>query len=292
MNTLQILISGDYWHEDFRQSFARLQVPATMVPSERLNLVTGDNYHLVVLAQSRRDQISQSTIDYLRVELPEVPIVVLLGSWCEGENRSGNPLSGVTQVVWHQWESRFERFCIQLKDGLKSDWHLPLTASVSDRVRDFSPDPAISQALLGKKVLVSSEDSTTFESVSDMLSVYQCSGFWAESSETTDQDFDAICVDGNGATSELIDRICELRARFEEVPVTVMLNFPRKQDMDSLVPVGVQEVVSKPYTHNEFLHSLIRSMGGTVATQHEYQAIPKPAILRSKLHTSHDRKSP
>lgn len=283
MNTLQILISGDYWHEDFRESFARLDVPATMVPTERINLVTSDTYHLIVLAQSRRDQISQSTVDFLRAEMVEIPIVVLLGSWCEGENRSGKPLLGVTQVVWHQWESRFERFCIQLKDGLKSDWHLPLTASVSDRVRDFSPDAAISNTLLGKKVLVSSEDSTTFESVADMLSLYQCSGFWAESPDTIDHGFDAICVDGNGASSELIDRILGLKERFEDVPISVMLNFPRKQDMDSLMAVGVQEVVSKPYTHNEFLHSLIRSMGGTVAAQHQHQAIPKPVILGSKL---------
>jgi len=285
MDTLQILISGDYWHEDFREPFTQLEVPVTMVPTEQLNSVNDQTYHLIVLAQSRRNQISQSTIDYLRAEMPEVPIVVLLGTWCEGENRSGKPLLGVNQVVWHQWKSRFERFCIQVKDGLQSDWHQPLTASVSDRVRDFSLDTVIADALQGKKVLVSSEDSTTFESVSDMLGVYQCSGVWAESPEVCNEEFDAICVDGNGASNELIDRIVGLRSRFEDVPVSVMLNFPRKQDMDSLMIVGVQEVVSKPYTHNEFLHSLIRSMGGNIAahSDSERQPVPKPSIFGNKL---------
>ena len=281
MNPLEILISGDYWHEDFREPFSRLEVPATMVPTQQIQSVFGRQFHLIVLAQSRRDQISQSTIDFLRSELFEVPIVLLLGSWCEGENRSGKPLQGVNQVLWHQWDSRFERFCIQMKEGLKSDWHQPLTASVSDRVRDFAPDSAISEMLQGKKVLVSSEDSTTFESISDMLSIYQCAGFWAESRESGAADVDAICVDGNGASEELIDRIVNLKAKFENVPVSVMLNFPRQQDLDSLMAVGVKEVVSKPYTHNEFLHSLTRSMAGNGEAQRH--GIPKPSITGKRL---------
>ena len=281
MNPLEILISGDYWHEDFREPFSRLEVPATMVPTQQIQSVFGRQFHLIVLAQSRRDQISQSTIDFLRSELFEVPIVLLLGSWCEGENRSGKPLQGVNQVLWHQWDSRFERFCIQMKEGLKSDWHQPLTASVSDRVRDFAPDSAISEMLQGKKVLISSEDNTTFESISDMLSIYQCAGFWAESRESGAADVDAICVDGNGASEELIDRIVNLKAKFENVPVSVMLNFPRQQDLDSLMAVGVKEVVSKPYTHNEFLHSLTRSMAGNVEAQRH--GIPKPSITGKRL---------
>ena len=281
MNPLEILISGDYWHEDFREPFSRLEVPATMVPTQQIQSVFGRQFHLIVLAQSRRDQISQSTIDFLRSELFEVPIVLLLGSWCEGENRSGKPLQGVNQVLWHQWDSRFERFCIQMKEGLKSDWHQPLTASVSDRVRDFAPDSAISEMLQGKKVLISSEDNTTFESISDMLSIYQCAGFWAESRESGAADVDAICVDGNGASEELIDRIVNLKAKFENVPVSVMLNFPRQQDLDSLMAVGVKEVVSKPYTHNEFPHSLTRSMAGNVEAQRH--GIPKPSITGKRL---------
>lgn len=281
MSPLEILISGDYWHEDFREPFSRLEVPATMVPTERIQSVFGRQFHLVVLAQSRRDQISQSTVDLLRSELFEVPIVLLLGSWCEGENRSGKPLLGVNQVLWHQWDSRFERFCIQIQDGVKSDWHQPLTASVSDRVRDFAPDGAIVEKLQGKKILVSSEDSTTFETISDMLSIYQCAGFWAESRETDVSDVDAICVDGNGASDNFIDRIVRLKSKFENVPVSVMLNFPRQQDLDALMAVGVQEVVSKPYTHNEFLHSVTRAMAGHIEVQRH--GIPKPSITGKKL---------
>ena len=99
MNPLQILISGDYWHEDFRDLFSRLEIPVTMVPTQQIDSVFDREFQLIVLAQSRRNQVSQSMVDYLRSKTPGVPIVVLLGSWCEGENRSGQPLLGVTQAV-------------------------------------------------------------------------------------------------------------------------------------------------------------------------------------------------
>ena len=281
MNPLQILISGDYWHEDFRDLFSRLEIPVTMVPTQQIDSVFDREFQLIVLAQSRRNQVSQSMVDYLRSKTPGVPIVVLLGSWCEGENRSGQPLLGVTQVLWHQWDSRFERFCAQVNGGVKSDWHQPLTASVSDRVRGFTPDSAIAEKLQGKKVLVSSEDSTTFETISGMLGIYQCKGFWAEARGSVVSDVDAICVDGNGASEEFIDRIISLKSRFENVPVSVMLNFPRQQDLDALITVGVREVVSKPYTHNEFLHSLIRSMASS--SESRSHKIPKPSISGKKL---------
>ena len=284
MNTLQILISGDYWHDDFREQFSKLAVPSTMVPADRIKSVSNRSFQLIVLAQSRRDQISQSLVDLLRAEMPEVPIVVLLGSWCEGENRSGKPLLGVNQVLWHQWESRFERFCIQVNDGMTSDWHVPLTASVSDRVRDFSPDQEISRELIGKRILVSAEDSTTFESISDMLNIYQCVALWAQPQrpEFCSAGIDAICVDGNGFSSELTNRIAKLKTEFEGSSIMVTLNFPRKQDLASLSALGVQEVISKPYTHNEFLLSLIRALYATKSFD-DRTNIPKPQMLVAKL---------
>ncbi|QEG22809.1 hypothetical protein [Mariniblastus fucicola] len=276
MSTLQILISGDYWHGDFREPFSKLEIPATMVPLERIKSVEGQAFNLIVLAQSRRDQMSQTAIDSLRTQFPEVPIVVLLGSWCEGENRSGTPLIGVSQTMWHQWESRFERFCVQVSDGVRSDWHQPLTASVSDRVRDFSPDGAIVEKLIGKMVVVSSEDRTTAETISEMLKTYQCDSLWAEAeTDLIDSaDVDAICIDANGVSSELKNRISNFKDRFEDTPVVVAMNFPRQQDMNLLSQLGVQEIVSKPYTHNEFLQSLLRALDASTGF-----AVPKPSIL-------------
>ena len=261
MSTLHILVSGDYWHDDFRDQFSSIDCPATMVPLERIETAIDRDYQLIVLAQSRRDQIPQATVDGLRAKLPDVPIVVLLGSWCEGANRSGNPLIGVNQVPWHQWDSRFEKFCTQIRDGVKSDWHLPLTASVSDRVRDFTPAVNVVEELSGCRVLVSAQQRSTFESIADLLKFYQCTSRWAESlahSQPTDE-VDVLLVDGNTASEELVDRILELNSRCEDVPVIAMLNFPRKRDMGLLSEIGVEEVVSKPFTPDELVIPMSRA---------------------------------
>jgi CheY-like chemotaxis protein len=282
MSSLQLLISGDYWHDDFRDQFSKLEYPATMVPLERIHTTSNQTYQLVVLAQSRRDQISQTSVDTIRAAMPGIPIVALLGSWCEGENRSGKPLIGVNQVLWHQWETRFEKFCVQKNDGVKSDWELPLTASVSDRVRDFSANPVLTQQLSGGKFLISSEDRTSFESISDLLNVYQCTTCWYESQsdEVSPSDFAAICVDGNTASPNFLDRVRQLKSQHECLPVIAMLNFPRKQDLNSLAELGVQEVVSKPYTADEFVIPLVRATGEH--SERTGQIVPRPAVLSKK----------
>lgn len=261
MGTLQILVSGDYWHEDFREHLATLEVPATMVRLEQINSLSIDDFELIVLAQSRRNQIAQESVDALRAQNPDIPIIVLLGSWCEGENRSGKPLVGVNLVPWQQWKSRFGDYCRHIVEGVTPDWCQPLTATVADRVRDFTPDPEIQNSLLGKKVLVSSDDKVTFDTIADMLRVYQCTSLWAESEEESLESEvpNAICIDGNGATQEFRQRVGDLSEKFGDLPVVALLGFPRKQDVESLSTLRVQEVVSKPYSHLELVSSLARA---------------------------------
>ena len=213
MSMPQLLVTGDYWHSDFRRVFSNLDAPATMVPLEQISSVKSSDFLAIVLAQSRRDQFDQAAVDALRRQLPDVPIINLLGTWCEGENRSGAPLTGVTRVMWHQWNQQFSRFCRQIVEGVATDWHHPLTASVADRVRDFSADPHHELLLRGKKILVSAESAATFETLADMLSLYQCLSFWAEGSnrENDAESFDAILVDGNSASDELLIRVDRLR---------------------------------------------------------------------------------
>jgi hypothetical protein len=263
MSTLHILVSGDYWHHDFRGQLSTLEAPATMVPLERISSVADRDFQLIVLAQSRRDQISQATVDALRELVPNIPVVVMLGSWCEGENRSGNPLAGVNLVPWHQWKSGFERFCMQIVEGVTPDWCQPLTATKADHVRDYVPDPTLRDLLVGKQILISTEDRVTFETVADMLRVYECVGFWSESDEELpgSERLDAICVDGNSVSEEFELRLNDLSEKHCELPMVAMLNFPRQQDFAALSTLGVQEVVSKPYSHIDILHSLARALG-------------------------------
>ena len=280
MSQLHLLVSGDYWHEDFRDQLSQIKFPTTMVPLERLSSAPSQEYDLVVLAQSRRNEISASTVDEIRQSMPQVPIVVLLGTWCEGENRSGEPLEGVNNVLWHQWEKRFEKFCVQMNEGVSTDWHLPLTATVADQVRDFSPDPSHVKQLSGPNVGVSASHRSSFESIRDLLNLYSCEVSWIESDKekAKSEQFDAVCVDIERGIEQQKNSISVLKSLFHNIPTVVLLGFPRKQDVDGLAAFGITQIVSKPFTADELVMSLIQACSEQSVP--ENSVVPKPSILK------------
>ena len=89
--------------------------------------------HGIVLAQSYPGQFLAEGIERLRAAAPLARLITLLGSWCEGEPRSGRPLPGAVRVYWHEGAVRFRRelprwFCPD------SAWSLPVTASDEERL--------------------------------------------------------------------------------------------------------------------------------------------------------------
>src|SRR5262245_51191431 len=69
---------------------------------------------LIVLTQSRPGEVSCEAVDRLRSAAPLSRLVGLLGSWCEGEVRSGHPWPAVERVYWHQWPAWLVREMRQL----------------------------------------------------------------------------------------------------------------------------------------------------------------------------------
>ena len=127
MASARILLSGDYWHADYRELIAHMNVPATLTPLDKIVAIDTQRFSLIIIAQSRSGQFDQAEIDAIVTQNPSTPVVMLLGSWCEGERRSDTPVEGVKRVFWHQWQGRFQSFCDQLeKDGI-SIWHSPAT---------------------------------------------------------------------------------------------------------------------------------------------------------------------
>src|SRR5262245_47740820 len=61
---------------------------------------------LIVLAQSYPGQFTTEVVKPLRTAAPLARIIVILGTWCEGESRSGKPVPGTIRVYWHQFETR------------------------------------------------------------------------------------------------------------------------------------------------------------------------------------------
>ena len=118
---LSVLLIGDVESAEFRAALAgrdaegysveaflknepRFEVQTAETIARALSGVASGEFvpDLIVLAQTRPGQFSADEVDRLRRATPSARLSGLLGSWCEGEARSGTPWPGVMRTYWHQ----------------------------------------------------------------------------------------------------------------------------------------------------------------------------------------------
>ncbi len=112
-----ILIFGDSSPPEFTSACGWLRSHGDVVEAERLDdgrltrrIADGWHPELIVGLQDRPGQWREDDVQALSRRWPLAVLVTLLGSWCEGEPRTGRPLPGVARVLWHQWEAAFGLF--------------------------------------------------------------------------------------------------------------------------------------------------------------------------------------
>jgi hypothetical protein len=89
---------------------------------------------LTVIVQLYPGEFSQTAIDRLRAASPLSRIIALLGTWCEGEMRSGQPWPAVVRRYWHQGWGAIGEEIRRLARGDCPHWGLPLTATEEERL--------------------------------------------------------------------------------------------------------------------------------------------------------------
>ena len=288
MNESRVLISGDYWHDEFRDVLAGFPTPITLTQVARLDSMSEESFDLIVLAQARPDQIPAEVVERLQANHPNAPIVALLGSWCEGGMRSDVPWPGVRRIYWHQWDGRFEQFSKNLAESGITLWHQPGTATDAD---DALANAATTEEP-GSEILVaiSAADQTQFEYLRDSLEPHGWKACWVErASFDTDalSQVSALCVDGNSFSVELGNRLVWLDSLFAGKPTVLLLNFPRTQDITAANRRGIHEVVSKPFQPNDLKYAIEVSINRHhAAASAESHAVPSPR--RAKAGTATD----
>ena len=249
MNEISVLLTGEYWHHDFSGLIADANCSATLREIESI-LKNGSarepRYQVVVIAQPRRGQFEAKKLEQLAEQFAHIPIVLLCGSWCEGETRSGSPVAGIIRIYWHQWRGRFQNFQRQLRTHRIGCWHLPRIASLSDQIQadNFKID---SETVL-PKIGISTLNHETFSMLSEVLG--KTNSVWiapSDCDELRQSDFSVICVEANSLTQQTVQRIEELQLHFPVTPLVLVLNFPRRSEFQLAARLGIFEIVSKPF---------------------------------------------
>ena len=262
MNHINVLFIGEPNHPDFRTAVGWLSKYTSLRSVSSMDAARGllaeqlVSTHVVVLAETRPEQFQTEQIDELRRLSPLARVFGLLGSWCEGELRSGTPWPGVHRSFWHQWPSRFAREIAAFTDGKCPSMGDPVTATLDEHIlrlrNGIRPDR---QGL----VVVHADDEQTVRALRDMC----CQVGYATVCAVR-EDYRRT----TGAAAVLWDlfhfgdiqlaRLREMSRQYAPVPVVVLPSFPRSDIVNRLVAAGAAGIVSKPFLLDDLYWELDR----------------------------------
>jgi hypothetical protein len=224
-----IWVAGDWQHADFAPAMAWLEGRARLLAlPDPLPKGKGTQPHAILIAQSRPGQISPRAVEQWRPRAPQARLVSLVGPWCEGEQRSGNPWPGVLRVAWRTWPTR-----LPLALGFDApDVRLPRTATDAERLQ--SELATLRTRRRGGVALVRTKSRVTFDGWRAALEACGLSAAWAGD------------VAAGPADLEVIDGWDEWLGAASGAPRILVLHFPREGDLERAAQLGAAGLLSQP----------------------------------------------
>lgn len=252
--TNSILLVGNWRDDDFQEPLTEMRAAAAVrcvenLESAKRELQLGAAPRLIVLAQSRRGQFQDADVAVLSRLSPISRVVHLLNGWCEGEQRTGQPLAAARRVYWHQWRWQFVR---QWRGPARlADWFQQPTMTPADRGLLVAPPARNARS---QRVVIASERRVDFDALAEMLHPLVDSAVWAPTlrgdgrllSKTKDETRPILvwdCTLWSDAESERLRRATTVS---DFARVAVLLGWPRQDQLAAARAAGADEVFSKP----------------------------------------------
>ena len=246
-----VLFIGDIQHTEFQAAFDNLaggcdQLVSCQSMVEAIELLAGGMAPVViVIAQIRRGQFSATEVEQLRNWAPLARIIGLLGSWCEGETRSGSPWPGVVRCYWHQWPPRHARELMRVLTDGNAAWGLPPTCSDEERLMqsqriDSVPDRGLVAILADNESTAGGLVEACRLAGYATVTLDACNGLPVHGADT-------LLWDISLWSPSLPDQVGNNQQLAPGAAVIALLCYPRLHEQQSLIHAGVAAVVSKPF---------------------------------------------
>jgi CheY-like chemotaxis protein len=214
---------------------------------------------VIVVAQAFPGQVPHGTIDRLRRAAPLARIVGLLGSWCEGEMRSGAPWQGAVRTYWHHWPARGSRELHRLAAGQACAWGLPPTATEEERLL---AGMAARWPRRNGVVVIQAKSPEMADWLSAAVRQRGFATVWLRTPDSAKVERAAAAIyDGARFGDEECAELRRLAAAVRPAPVLALLGFPRIEDQRRAIAAGATAVVSKPLSVDDLYWQLDR-LGG------------------------------
>ncbi len=214
---------------------------------------------VIVLLQSYPGQFAADCVEEARRIAPLARWIAVLGTWCEGEARSGQPLPGVMRVYWHQAESHFRQELALLDAGLRSSWMLPVTATDEERLLAMLDEPT---PIGTGNIAIHATNRMAFDYLADMchLGGYTTTRIdphnLSDVRDTIAAIYDSPALNGSIDDRFELESVRSLVGAMAPAPVYVLANFPRTETARQWKALGVRAVLAKPIGMLELLRCL------------------------------------
>lgn len=219
---------------------------------------------VIVLVQNRPGCLSETLLERLRRAAPLARFVGLLGTWCEGERRTGRPWPGMLRTYWHQWLARWRDELGGPAHGELRWWGLP--DSAGDEERSLQAADATWSTRSGLVAVVSNSADTADYLVQACAARGYAAIAMGDREVRTAMAPDVVVWDGS--VGEL-DRVAKLREQYAQRPVVVLLDFPRPEDVAMAKRQGATAVLAQPLRLEDFFGCLDAAIGGRDAAHAE-----------------------
>jgi hypothetical protein len=259
MSPPAVRLVGEIDHADFVDAVRRLQLDARIVAN-------GEAAELIVLAQSRPGAIGSDVVRQLRREVPLAGVVGLLGSWCEGETRTGRPWPDVTRLYWYEFPPWWH---VQLK--LRSAGFCPEWARSGDAAR-FMPNRLGSSRQPSRGVVVlRTHRHETARALAEVFHDWRYATVW-HGERPVDLSLRGVLA-GVWEGGQLDEREAEDLSGFcgalrrDAAPVVALLDFPRRDSHDRALRCGAASVLGKPWRNGELMAAIEMATAPIAARQ-------------------------
>ena len=215
---------------------------------------------LIFLAQPVPGIFRQEEIDRLQQLVPLTRLIIVAGSWCEGELRTGTPPGGVIRLYWYELATWWQAAIRQYDTGLCPLWSLPLDHPQAGRcssANQLSNDLSNSSSPLS--VQIDAADYAVYETLADALGEHHIQSFWQGRDENVNSPATAGIWDGGQLNDRELTRLkhfCHQTAG----PVIGLLDFPRIEHLQQAKSAGAAAVFAKPYIVEELVAAIVTAI--------------------------------
>ena len=263
-----LLLVGDWQQREFALAMADIagvkDWPRAADFDHACALLEGNEVppELIFLAQPLPGGISQTAVDRLQQLAPLTRLVLVAGTWCEGELRTGSPPSGVIHLYWYELSAWWQAALRKRNAGGCPPWSLPLDHPQAGRwhpqASGRSSNDAYSKRYdLPSRVLIDAEDFAAFESLSSALKHSGIASAWTGRG-TLDAATTAATAgiwDGGQLSRNELQRLTNFCSHVAG-PVIALLDFPRVEHLRQAQTAGATRVLAKPYIVEELVLAL------------------------------------